>query len=237
MIISTGIDGLDTMLKGGLPAGRVILVSGSTGSGKTTLGMQFIYNGVKNFNEAGVYMTFEQDKNQIREDMRTLGMNLDSLGDKFRLIGGPIATLYKYKERTRAGVYDVIAEVEEVVNEINAQRVVLDPINLFLMLFKTEDEKRLALAELSEKLRKLACTTFMTCEVKEQSMDISRHGFEEFVVDGVIALYNIKQGQSFIQGITIRKMRGIDHHREIRPYEITDKGIVVYSAQPWLPQQ
>ena len=118
--------------------------------------------------------------------------------------------------------------MEEVVKEINAQRLVLDSINLFLMLFKTEDEKRLALAELSEKLRKLGCTSLITCEVKEQSMDISRHGFEEFVVDGVIALYNIKQRQSFIQGITIRKMRGVGHHREIRPYEITDKGIIVY---------
>ena len=223
------------MLNGGLPRGRIVLVSGSTGTGKTTLGMQFIYNGVKQFNEPGVYMTFEQDKEKIKADMSLLGMNLDELGDKFRLVGGPIATVYKYKKKTKAGVEDIIGEVEEIVREIDAKRVVLDPINLFLMLFDSEDERRMALATLSEHLTALGCTSLLVCEVKEQSIDISRYGFEEFVVDGVIALYSINQGQSFLQGVTVRKMRGIKHHREIRPYEITDSGIAVYPTQPWLP--
>ncbi|MCK4492298.1 MAG: AAA family ATPase [Candidatus Altiarchaeales archaeon] len=235
MRTNTGIEGLDMMLNGGLPRGRIVLVSGSTGTGKTTLGMQFIYNGVKQFNEPGVYMTFEQDKEKIKADMSLLGMNLDELGDKFRLVGGPIATVYKYKKKTKAGVEDIIGEVEEIVREIDAKRVVLDPINLFLMLFDSEDERRMALATLSEHLTALGCTSLLVCEVKEQSIDISRYGFEEFVVDGVIALYSINQGQSFLQGVTVRKMRGIKHHREIRPYEITDSGIAVYPTQPWLP--
>jgi circadian clock protein KaiC len=231
-----GIEGLDAMLNGGLPSGRIVLISGSTGTGKTTLGMQFIYNGIKQFDEPGVYMTFEQDKNHIKTDMSTLGMNLNELGDKFRLVGGPIATVYKYKKKTKADVDDIVSEVEEIVNEIGAKRVVLDPINLYLMLFEGEDEKRTALAVLTEKLTALGCTSLLLCEVREQSMDISRYGFEEFVVDGVVALYSIKQGQSFLQGITVRKMRGVKHRREIRPYEITDQGIVVYPTQPWLPE-
>ncbi|HDH41067.1 MAG TPA: hypothetical protein ENG12_01485 [Candidatus Altiarchaeales archaeon] len=237
MRTSTGIEGLDAMLNGGLPGGRIILISGSTGTGKTTLGMQFIYNGIKQFDEPGVYMTFEQDKDRIREDMSTLGMNLNELGDRFRLVGGPIATIYKYKKKTKAEVEDIIGEVEEIVSEIGAKRVVLDPINLFLMLFDGDDERRMALATLAEHLTALGCTSLLTCEVREQTMDISRYGFEEFVVDGVIALYNIKQGQSFLQGITVRKMRGVKHHREIRPYEITNRGIVVYPTQPWLPEE
>ncbi len=237
MRTNMGIEGLDAMLNGGLPKGRIVLISGSTGTGKTTLGMQFIYNGIKKFDEPGVYMTFEQDKEKIKADMSTLGMNLNELGDKFRLVGGPIATVYKYKKKTKAGVEDIIGEIEEIVSELNAKRVVLDPINLFLMLFDGDNERRLALATLSEHLATLGCTSLLVCEVKEQTMDISRHGFEEFVVDGVIALYSIKQGQSFLQGITVRKMRGTKHHREIRPYEITDSGIVVYPTQPWLPEE
>ncbi len=236
MRTNTGIEGLDAMLNGGLPRGRIILISGSTGTGKTTLSMQFIYNGIKQFNEPGVYMTFEQDKEKIKADMSNFGMDLDGLGDKFRLVGGPIATVYKYKRKTKAGVEDIISEITEIVKEIGAKRVVLDPINLFLMLFDNEDERRVALATLSENLTSLGCTTLLICEVKEQTMDISRYGFEEFVVDGVIALYSIKQGQSFLQGITVRKMRGVKHHREIRPYEITDQGIVIYPTQPWLPE-
>lgn len=234
MRTNTGIEGLDAMLNGGLPSGRIILVSGSTGTGKTSLGMQFIYNGIKKFNEPGLYMTFEQDKSHIKADMTTIGMDLEGLGDRFRLIGGPIETIYKYKKKTKAGFEDIIGEVEEVVNKIGAKRVVLDPINLFLMLFDDKDERRMALATMTEHLTSLGCTSLLLCEVKEQTMDISRYGFEEFVVDGVIALYRIQQGQSFLQGITVRKMRGVNHHREIRPYEITGQGIVVYPTQPWL---
>jgi len=236
-IIKTGIEGLDVMLNGGLPSNRVILISGSTGTGKTTLAMQFIYNGIKMFNQSGVYMTFEEEKWQIKEDLEKLGMNLDELGDRFRLIGGHIATIQRYKQRTKADLNDIIGEIEEVIREIDAKRVVLDPINLFLMLFRTDDEKRDALAFLTERLKKLKCTSFLICEVKEQSMDISRYGFEEFVVDGVITLYNLRQRQSFLQGLAIRKMRGIKHRREIRPYEITESGIVVYPTQPWLPSE
>ena len=233
----TGIEGLDLMLNGGLPKNRVVLVSGSSGAGKTTLGMQFIYNGIVKYNEPGVYMTLEEDKQQIKEDMLGQGINLDGVSDRFRFIGGHIATIQRFKRKTKADVKDLIGEVEEVVHEINAKRVVLDPVNLFLMLFDSDNERREALALLTERLKKLDCTSLLLCEVKEQSMDISREGFEEFVADGVITLYNLRQGQSFLQGIAVRKMRGIEHHREIRPYKITDKGVVVYPTQPWLPSE
>jgi len=236
MRTNTGITGLDTMLSGGIPAGRVILVSGSSGAGKTTLGMQFIYNGVMKYNEPGIYMTFEQDKEKIRGDMANLGMDLAKLGKSFKLVGGPIAKVYKIKKKIRASADDMINEVEEIVREIGAKRVVLDPINLFLMLFDGEDERRLALAQLSERLSALGCTSLLLCEVKDQSMDISRYGFEEFVVDGVIALYCLTKGESFLSGVAVRKMRGSKHHREIRPYEITDAGIVVYPTQPWFSE-
>jgi KaiC/GvpD/RAD55 family RecA-like ATPase len=237
MRTNTGIDGLDAMLGGGLPKGRNILVAGSTGTGKTTLGMQFIYNGVKKYGEPGVYMTFEEDKDMIKADMAAFGMDLGSLGVRFRLVGGPVATVRRYKKKTKAGIEDIVAEVEEIVKESGAVRVVLDPINLFLMLFDSEEERRLALATLADKLASLGCTSLLVCEVKDQSMDISRYGFEEFVVDGVIALYSLKQGGSFLSGVAVRKMRGVKHHREIRPYEITNKGIVVYPTQPWLPEE
>ncbi|OYT27572.1 MAG: hypothetical protein B6U97_01120 [Candidatus Altiarchaeales archaeon ex4484_96] len=233
----TGIKGLDLMLKGGIPKNRVVLISGSTGTGKTTIGMQFIYNGIVDHNEAGVYITLEEDKQQIKQDINAQGMNLDSINDRFRFIGGHIATIQRFKRKTKANVEDLVNEVEEVVHEIGAKRVVLDPVNLFLMLFDSDNEKRDALALLTEKLKKLNCTTLLLCEVKEQSMDISREGFEEFVADGVITLYNLRCGPSFYQGIAVRKMRGIEHHREIRPYEITNEGVVVYQTQPWLPPE
>jgi len=62
-------------------------------------------------------------------------------------------------------------------------------------------------------------------------MDLSRYGIEEFVVDGVIVLYLVRQGSKFVPGITVRKMRGTDHDKEIRYYQITNKGVVVYPQE------
>ncbi len=232
--VVTGIKELDDMLDGGLPKGRVILLSGSSGTGKTTLGMQFIYNGVKKFNEPGIFITLEQSKKKIREDMKSVGMDISSLGYDFDLIGGSVAEIMHYKDKTKAKVEDFLAEVEEIIQKTRAKRVVIDSINLLLILFKTDEERRKALLSLSEILCKNDCTALMTCEVKENSYDLSWYGFEEFVVDGVITLYNIKQEMVFNQGITVRKMRGIDHTKNIYPYKITDKGIKIYPEEPWL---
>jgi len=232
--ISTGIKELDDMLNGGIPKGRVVLISGSSGTGKTTLGMQFIYNGIKKFNEPGVFITLEQDKKKILEDMKPVGMDLEGLGNDFNIIGGPMAEVMHYKDKTKAKIEDFIAEIEEVIKKTKAKRVVIDSINLLLMLFQTDEERRKALLSLNQILSKNDCTVLLTCEVRENTFDLSWYGFEEFVVDGVITLYNVKQEAVFHQGIAIRKMRGVEHTKNIFLYKITDKGIKIYPDEPWL---
>jgi circadian clock protein KaiC len=232
--IKTNVPGLDEMLHGGLILGKVILLSGSAGTGKTTLGMQIIYNGIKDFNEPGVFITLEQSKEKITEDMKAFGIDLVSLGSSFALIGGSMAKIKYYQTKTKAKVDDFVTEIEEIIRQTKAKRVVIDSVNLFLMLFDTDEERRKALLSLVETLSKLNCTALLTCEVKENTFDISWHGFEEFVVDGVITLYNVKQGAVFNQGIAIRKMRGTSHVKEIVPYKITDRGIVIFPGEPWL---
>ncbi|MCX6819151.1 MAG: AAA family ATPase [Candidatus Aenigmarchaeota archaeon] len=234
MRTKTGIEGLDIMLNGGLLSGRVILLSGSAGTGKSTLGMQFIYNGIKQFNEPGVFITLEQDKEKLKQDMKSISMDLDKLGNSFSLIGGSMAKIKYYQTKTKAKLEDFIAEIEEVVKETKSERIVIDSINLLLLLFNTDEERRKALLALTEALSRLKCTALLTCEVRENTFDISWWGFEQFVVDGVIAMYNVKKDPMFYQGIVIRKMRGMDHNKNIVPYKITDKGIAVYPEEPWL---
>jgi len=229
--IDTGIEGLNKMLNGGLFPGRIILVSGPAGTGKTTIGMQFIHTGLKKFDEPGVFITLEQSKEKLKEDMKKLGMDLDKLGDKFSLVGGAIAEVVYYKEKTKAKMEDFLMEIEEIIKQTDAKRVVIDSLNLFLMLFKTDEERRSALISLIELLTRHKCTTLLTCEVKENTFDLSWYGFEEFIVDGVIALYNVKVDSTFLRGLTIRKMRGMKHEKNIVPYEITDRGIVIYPEQ------
>jgi len=230
--VKTNIDGFDTMLKGGLLSGRNILLSGPCGSGKTIFAMQFAYNGALQ-GENTLYVTLEESKEKLYEDMLKFGFDLKKVEEegKFLIIGGPIASIHSYMEKVDADINNLIKEIEEVVKENNIKRVVIDSVNLLTMLLETEEERRKALASLSNTLSSLGCTAIFTSETKEGSMDLSRYGMEEFVVDGVIVLYLVRQGSRFVPGIAIRKMRGSDHDKEIRVFRITDKGIVVYPEE------
>ena len=231
--IKTGIDGLDKMLNGGFIQGRVILLSGPAGTGKSTMAMQYAYKGSMEFNESSLYVTLEESRDKIIENMSQFGFDLEKAErkGKFLLIGGAIANLQSDMLKSNASYKHLINEICKLVEKRKVKRVVIDSINLFLMLINSEEERRIALATLSNRLSKLGCTTIFTSETKEGTMELSRHGIEEFVVDGVIILYLKRKHSMFIPGIAVRKMRGTDHDKEIRFVKITEKGIEVYPEE------
>jgi len=229
-IIESGMPGLDKLLNGGLPRGRTVLVSGSTGTGKTTFGMQFVFHGAR-LGEPGLFVTLEENREKIIQDMKSVGLDIEKVSG-FNIIGGSIADLLFISEKSGAKLNDFLKEIKDVIKKTDSKRVVIDSVNLFLMLFHNDEERRKALLSLSKLLSQLNCTSLLTCEVRENTFDLSWYGFEEFVVDGVITLYNMRQESSFLQGITVRKMRGVKHRKDIVPYAITSNGIVVYPQQP-----
>jgi len=229
--IKTGTEGLDKLLNGGLPERRNILVSGSAGTGKTILGAQFLKQGVK-AGETALHISFEQDEKKLAEDLIQIGIDTDALEKtgNFKIIGGPIGALRRAQYKTKAKKQDILGEIEKVVKEQGAKRVVVDSINLFFMLF-APPEKRDALAELCSLLSDKGCTAILTSEVEEGSRKLSAHGFEEFVVDGVIAIYRIAFENTFERAISVVKMRGIPHSKAIRALKISNKGLKVYPDQ------
>jgi len=231
--ILTGVEGLDIMLKGGLLPGRNILLSGPAGSGKSTLAMQFVYNGARYYHEPSLYVSLEESKDKLVEDMGKFGFDLKKaeMMGTFQIIGGPMAKITHFMQKVDADVLNLIGEIEEVIKERGIKRVVIDSVNLLTMLMTTEKERREALAALSNMLSSHGCTAILTSETEEGTMKLSRYGIEEFIVDGVIVLYLIRQGSRFVPGIVVRKMRGSDHDKEIRVYKITDKGVVVYPTE------
>ena len=230
--IESGIKGVDALLAGGIPRGRTVLISGSCGTGKSIFAAHFVNKGFE-LGENSVYLTFEEGKHKLVEDLKTMGIDFEMMekAGKLKVIGGPIGNVRFFKNKAKATARDIAGEIKEVVLESNAKRIVIDSLNLFLMLFDTDSERRHAMAELTSVLEKLNCTTVMTCEVKEGKRDISWYGFEEFVVDGVICLYRMPFENMFERAVSIIKMRGRNHSQNVVAMQIRDDGLHVFPTK------
>ena len=220
--IASGIKGLDALMKGGFPKWSTILVSGTPGTGKTILSIQFLVNGALEHNERGVYISMEEDVNRIKKYMNAA-------------FGWPLEELEKKKKVIfiKSELYDFEAFknlIETNVEKINAKRIVIDPLTVISLFFERPLEIRRSLLDLDKLLKKLCCTALLTCEIPEGSNTISSFGIEEFTSDGIILLSYYPGAKP--RGITIRKMRATDHDTDIHPFEIKfGKGIVVYPTE------
>ena len=158
---------------------------------------------------------------------------LESKG-KLKVLGGNLINILKLKTKRKAGAQDLIEEIVEVVRELNAKRVVIDSINLFLLLFETNAERRNIMYELSYALQQEGCTVVMTCELPERKEGLSWFGFEEFVVDGVLLLtktYNkdLNINKRFLEVV---KLRGTNYKEGNFQLKITDGGMRVLLNDP-----
>lgn len=237
----TGIYGLDELLEGGFPKRRTILVTGSTGTGKSILGMQFLYRGIVESEEPGVFVTFDEMPDKIRQDMLKFGWNLKELEDNnlLGLVDVTSARAGAPSDEPRAllpGQLDfdkMLVDILAIARNIGAKRLVIDSIPAMIFHMGNEAELRRALLKLSYVVARSGMTTLMTTEIPEQpiggggALHFSRYGVEEYISDGVLLLSFLGVGAQATRTLYVRKMRGTKHSMEIHPMEITDKGIVV----------
>ncbi len=222
--ISTGIGGLDEMIEGGFKKKNTVLVVGGCGSGKSTLAMQYLYAGA-NAGEAGVYVSFEEEAEQIKENMLRHGWDLQKLeeGKKLKILRiDPQDVMHIIKQE-----YGIIVDA---IRDIDAKRVVIDSLTSIETMIEGDFNKRQGVLKLVNWLQKIGCTTLMVSESEQDPTKYSRHGIMEFVVDGVIVLYNIRRGKSRIRALEVLKMRGTNQITNLVPY-IIDKGIQLQPRQ------
>lgn len=220
--IKTGIPGLDELIDGGLIPSSLTLLTGTTGTGKTIAASQFIYSGLKDFNHTGVYITFEEPPENIKENSLKFGWDFDPYEKKERMI------FVRYDPFHVEDIYELI---ETNIKKINATRVVIDSVSALGLYVKDIPEIRRMIFNISYLLRKLGCTTILISEVLPMQEALSRFGVEEFVTDGVIVLYYTRAGSQFSRSLTVWKMRSSNHSSKIHPYRITDKGITIYPKE------
>jgi circadian clock protein KaiC len=222
----TGIQGLDEITNGGLPSGRPTLLLGNTGSGKTILAMQFLVNGIEMYDEPAVFMAFEERKEELVMNVKSLGYNLDKYLSNNKLYIEQV--LLNPDEMRETGMYDLeglFVRLEQAIYKVEAKRVVLDSLDT---LFYGFDYKILR----SEFLRLLLwlknknVTAIITSEIGDRVL--TRLGIEEYVADCVIALDNRVINQITTRRLRIVKYRGSTHGNNEYPFTIDEKGISVY---------
>jgi KaiC domain protein len=224
--VKTGIEGLDEMLEGGLPKGHTVVIMGSFGTGKTTFGLQFLTQGLKQ-GEKGIYISLEEDDRSIMEDALAFGWDLKPHVEAKRLV---IVKLEPTDAKTT--IMRVKSELPEFIKSFGATRIVFDSVSLLNMLFDSEHDKRVNLFNLSQLVKRTGATCLMTAEVNDENPLATRDGLVEYVADGVIALryLEIKEKNEMILTLRVVKMRRIKHSRRITPYSIGQKGLEVHAG-------
>jgi KaiC/GvpD/RAD55 family RecA-like ATPase len=194
-------------------------VAGGAGSGKTTMSLQFLINGAKEFDESGVYVSFNETPTVLNQYMGHYGWDLKELEDKGKL---------NILRLDPADVMQVIREdygqIRDTIKSTGAQRFVLDPLSTFNIIVKDPFDRKMSLLKFCEWLRKNECTSMLTLEAERAPNTIEGLGFEEYVVDGVIILYNLQLKNIRQSAVEILKMRGCKHSRKIVPF-IFKKGL------------
>lgn len=219
--VKTGILELDEMLGGGFMSGDAVLVAGSAGSGKTTLALQYLVNGVTQFGDKGIYVTFEELPNQIYRDAKSFGWDLRKLEEenKFRLIcTSPNLLMQEGGENI----------LDESIKEIQPQRIVVDSLS-HLEMYVPESDLRKETYRLIMYLKTKRLSSVLTWESPQivgQSFSVTEAGMS-FLVDGILLLRYVEIESSMRKALVILKLRGSDHSKELREFMITSQGIKV----------
>jgi circadian clock protein KaiC len=218
--IPSGIKGLDALIEGGFPAPSVILVSGSAGSGKTTLAFQFLLEGARR-GEKGLYISTLSE----RTEWMLRFMSTYTFFDPKYLEDGTLIYEDIGKDLVDLDDMKIIIKINEIIAEHTPQRIVIDPINV---VNNYVDNYRQFLFELVTLLKNWSAVTLLTGEVKEGQKypeDVA------YTADGIISLIMKNEGDIIKRYVQILKMRGTKHSMSNHPLEITEDGIEVLKAR------
>ncbi len=220
--LEVGITGFDQISEGGIPEGRTTMVVGTAGSGKTLLALQFLVEGVRQYEDAGVLVTFEEPGDDLIRNVESLGWDLASLIEQ-NLIAVVDASERPGEAIVEAGAFDfsaLLARIESAIRRVDAKRVILDSVGALFSQFADSNIVRRELHRLAAGMRELGVTVLFTSERPDDYGPISRFGVEEFVADNVVILRNGLEQEKRRRTIEILKFRGVSHQKGEYPFTI-----------------
>jgi circadian clock protein KaiC len=230
--IEVGIPGFDELVHGGLPRGRSTLLAGSSGTGKTVFGLQFLVSGARR-GESGVLVTFAERPTDMIANVESFGWDLARLVHERRLA---IVDATPTFDATVSGRFDLAglsARIAHALSEVGGTRLFLDPIDALFEEFVAAAEVRRAFAAMLRELRPLGATSLIAAERPDENGTVTRYGAEEFAVDNVILLRNVRAEERRRRTVEVLKLRGADHQKGEFPFVIdAQSGIEIVPLSP-----
>lgn len=224
----SGIRGFDEITFGGLPTGRPALVCGGAGSGKTLFGMEFLVRGAIEYEEPGLFMSFEESEADLAANFSSLGFDLKELE-----AGKKISIDYVHVDRSEieeTGEYNLdglFVRMGFAIDAIGAKRVVLDTLETLFSGFTDQFILRSEIRRLFRYLKDRGITAVITAERGDPEGGLTRQGLEEYVSDCVIVLDHRVKEQLSTRRIRVVKYRGTTHGTNEYPFLIDEGGISV----------
>ena len=218
--VRSGVEGLDRLVEGGFLRGDVILLAGNTGSGKTIFSVEFICKGATQYGEPGVFATFEEDAETLKRNMLGFGFDLERLERE-----GTVKVI-DLEAMKGSGLSANIEFILSTLKEMNAKRLVIDSLTAFLTACQEKFEYRMLMHLFYKILKKLGCTSIMTCSVPTGLTTLGL-GIEEFIADSVITLESTVRNGQLKTRFLVRKMRGTNHSKKYHEVVIDRKGLKI----------
>jgi len=238
--VSTGVPGLDELLGGGLPKNVCVLLCGGPGTGKTIMAAQFLYKGAKELGEPGIFVTLNEDPEEIRGEMKSFNWDLSKL-EKASLLAFIDARPFKVtnqgyitrREELFKGEKVPFSHVSRLIFEetkrIGANRMVLDSLNVLSAQYEQAFDVRQGVLGLIHAIKKSGCTSLLLLESMTRPEREAR--MEEYLAHGCIYLGYGGGEEVTTRAAQVLKMRGIQHDDQPHPMAITGEGIVIHSRE------
>jgi KaiC/GvpD/RAD55 family RecA-like ATPase len=234
--VSTGIVGLDPLLEGGFPKGRSILVTGDPGTGKSIFALQFLHEGLKR-GEKVIFVTADETPMDIIEQAASMDWDMESYIERKEMAilnaGTYLSSLSGGGQERHVDVQKAISDLGGFVNQIGAERLVLDPAGPFVLIrdshIRIQDQTRLLIKLLRSSMK---TTNLLTSYAVPRTGERSMHGIEEYLAAGAIVLEMIWQDGELARSMIVEKMR----YTNVKPKQlefdiVKGQGIVLTSAR------
>jgi len=222
--VQTGVKGLDELIGGGFERESIVLLVGSTGTGKSIFGMQFLFEGATKFNEPGVLLSFEEEEEAIYRHAMNFGWDFKKLSEdnKFKLL--------VFKPHQITGILEEGGgQIRDTLIELGAKRLVIDSITAYGLLFRDEYKRREKVLEFFNLMRKWGVTSLVICEDFPKDVE-KEEGSVGFLSDAVVSMYYQQDEEKGIRihSLEVIKMRGSEHTNKLCAVNFEKNGIVVY---------